>query len=190
MSKSPLRAPGRTLAVMALTGVGVTAALSGCSSAGPHAGAPSSKYAAAEVAAPVTPSSPEEALNELDRAEWQLAQIIGGNADRAFATPPGAGAAPAEAPALPTPQQAPAPPPKTTGESREDRPEPLSERRADERHEANACTSACHALASMSRAANNLCGLAGEVDGRCLGARTRVKNATDRVQSQCPACSL
>jgi hypothetical protein len=41
----------------------------------------------------------------------------------------------------------------------------------------------------MVRSADHLCGLAGEGDARCEGARTRVKNATDRVHAQCPSCA-
>lgn len=48
------------------------------------------------------------------------------------------------------------------------------------------CSVACRALASMERAANHLCGLSGEGDPTCTSARTRVKNATDRVSARCP----
>jgi hypothetical protein len=51
------------------------------------------------------------------------------------------------------------------------------------------CETACRALASMSRAAQHLCGLAGDADQRCDAARTRVKSATDRVEAQCPRCA-
>ncbi|APR84526.1 Hypothetical protein A7982_09875 [Minicystis rosea] len=51
------------------------------------------------------------------------------------------------------------------------------------------CATACRALASMLTAAEHLCKLAGESDGRCEDARGRVRGASARVKSACPACS-
>lgn len=50
------------------------------------------------------------------------------------------------------------------------------------------CTTACRALASMDRAANKVCDLAGSDDSRCNGARTRVSSARDLVRRSCPTC--
>jgi hypothetical protein len=41
----------------------------------------------------------------------------------------------------------------------------------------------------MERAAEHLCGLAGESDARCDSARKRVHDATARVDAQCPRCA-
>jgi hypothetical protein len=51
------------------------------------------------------------------------------------------------------------------------------------------CSSACAALASMSRATEHLCGLAGNSDARCEDARTRVRSAEGRVRAACPVCA-
>ena len=51
------------------------------------------------------------------------------------------------------------------------------------------CATACKALASMQRSADHLCKIAGEGDGRCEDARTRVRGASARVRSVCPVCA-
>src|SRR5581483_11545959 len=51
------------------------------------------------------------------------------------------------------------------------------------------CATACNALASMERATQRLCGISGDSDPRCLSARSRVNNATAKVQASCPACA-
>jgi hypothetical protein len=53
---------------------------------------------------------------------------------------------------------------------------------------ADACSIACGALASMERATDHLCGLAGADDARCTAAQARVKNAGARVRAACPVC--
>ncbi len=50
------------------------------------------------------------------------------------------------------------------------------------------CSIACRALASMRRAADHLCELAGEGDTRCSDARARVGRASDRVRGSCASC--
>jgi hypothetical protein len=50
------------------------------------------------------------------------------------------------------------------------------------------CAIACKALASMTASADHLCQLTGEGDGRCDDARARVRGASARVRSACPAC--
>jgi MYXO-CTERM domain-containing protein len=49
------------------------------------------------------------------------------------------------------------------------------------------CDTACRALDSMRRAADRLCVL--EPGDRCTRAQQRVKDATERVRSTCPACA-
>lgn len=51
------------------------------------------------------------------------------------------------------------------------------------------CLVACAALASMRRSADHLCGMAGESDAACGGARERVQRAEQRVLRACPACA-
>jgi hypothetical protein len=60
--------------------------------------------------------------------------------------------------------------------------EPLSD-------QASSCSVACRALQSMQTSADHLCKLTGEGDGRCDDARGRVRGATARVRSVCPACA-
>jgi hypothetical protein len=51
------------------------------------------------------------------------------------------------------------------------------------------CTRACKALASMQRAADQLCELDGESSPRCKSVRARVRSARHLVRSTCPTCS-
>jgi hypothetical protein len=55
--------------------------------------------------------------------------------------------------------------------------------------QADPCLIACAALASMKRSADHMCGLAGEKDAACGGARERVQRAEQRVTQACPACA-
>ncbi|WP_437971779.1 hypothetical protein WMF04_21840 [Sorangium sp. So ce260] len=141
----------------------------------------------------------EDALAELERAEGELDQALGGPASReedramAQAAPPAA-PPPAVAPsppraASPSPAEASesprAPSPRTTTAGAE---RPAKKAEAD-RVSATPCETACRALASMNRAAQHLCGVAGDADQRCDAARTRVKSATDRVEARCPRCA-
>jgi hypothetical protein len=115
------------------------------------------------------PASPEDALAQMNQAEAELNASLG---RPGFAQPPA---------------QPGATPPGDTAAR------PVHKEAAPGADAAQAssdpCATACRALASMGRAAEHLCGLAGEADQRCSGARARVKSATDRVQSQCPRCS-
>ena len=134
-------------------------------------------------------STPERALEALTDAEGQLSAILG-------PAPAKAGRVEAEKAG-----DAPAPMHEETrrdGERKPAAPPPAAPMTADEwgadkavKKEApgaSPCVTACAALASMSRAADHLCELAGESDGRCSGARERVKSATSRVQASCPVC--
>lgn len=55
--------------------------------------------------------------------------------------------------------------------------------------QADPCLIACAALASMKRSADHLCGMAGEKDTACGGARERVQRAEQRVTQACTACA-
>ncbi|APR77581.1 Hypothetical protein A7982_02928 [Minicystis rosea] len=151
-------------------------------------------------------ASPEAALAALDAAESNLTRALGapgGGVPIARYAPdqqPAASAVPQAPPppppAEPPPQPAAAPPadmprPSQTTAVREPRSQVKKEDERD-RISANAgspCVTACSALASMERAADHLCSLAGAGDGRCSSARERVKNATQRVHASCPACA-
>jgi len=87
------------------------------------------------------------------------------------------------------------PAPKKAPASKTPADQPHTEK-ADKNEEAEAprqvdpCGSACAALASMSRATEHLCGLAGNGDARCEDARARVRTADGRVRAACPACAV
>jgi hypothetical protein len=160
-------------------------------------------------------ATPEAAQAALDLAEQNLFRAIGGPA-MGFAQPPGekvaaggksrapdpsATAQPrAEPPPPPvqqvqpaqpsyTPPAAPAPADQAdAAQASDDKRRRLAEREAP-RPAADPCLTACSALASMERATDHLCGLAGAADGRCASARERVRNALARVQAACPACA-
>lgn len=170
-------AGARTLVVTA-----ASLSLIACSAAQRPAGAPARE-------APLT--TLEEAEAELSRAEARLPATV-------TAPSTGDGAAPgrhmlteekkpAEAPkdkasaAPPPPPVAPAgaaaPSKAARDGDRDDR-----ERAADEGDVApTPCQTACRALASMRRAADAVCRIAGDTDARCDGARKRVDAATTRV---------
>jgi hypothetical protein len=116
---------------------------------------------------PAAPMQRDDAGAELERAEAELNAALGGGP---FAKPPAQPTAPAGTPPAPRP------------------PSEVSGGEAPSKAAGDPCATACRALASMSRAADHLCGLAGDMDQRCGDARTRVKNATDRVRAQCPVC--
>ncbi|WP_437663973.1 hypothetical protein [Sorangium sp. So ce1182] len=174
-------------------------ALSGCGGAAvAHAPAAADPAGATVMSAPAegSPETAEDALAELERAEGELDRVLGapagGSEDRSAAqsAQPGEPSPAATSPA-PPPAAAPAPPmapdsaPRATTAGGE-RP---SKKAEAEQVSAAPCETACRALASMSRAAQHLCGLAGDADQRCDAARTRVKSATDRVEAQCPRCA-
>jgi hypothetical protein len=167
-----------------------------------------------DVAAPKSPgsfedlSTPESALQALARAEGLLDRSLGptavarGDQPRGLVIqqvspppPPAAAAASTPAPpasaghgyAAPPEPVAPAERPSQPygGGAREEKPR---ERSAVPAQASDPCLTACSALASMERAAEHLCGLAGAEDARCTGARARVQSASARVHAACPAC--
>jgi hypothetical protein len=50
------------------------------------------------------------------------------------------------------------------------------------------CGNACRALASMTRAAERLCHLAGDNDRRCRDVRDRTRSARRTVERNCASC--
>lgn len=189
-SFAPKPPVGPALAALALAAVAAAPALIGCGAAAYQE--PASPEAAPD-AAPMRLTTERDAQHELDRAEAELASALGGGAAPRFASPPyGAGAAAepgATAPPAPPPQpMQPAPPAESPAGKKEAEAKAAGDAQATQ-VSASPCMTACRALASMTRAAEHLCGLAGEGDDRCAGARARVKSATDRVESQCPSCA-
>lgn len=170
------------------------AALSGCGGASVAQAPVAPEPAGATEMSPHKGSSIEsadDALAELGRAEDELNQAIGAPTQRdegravAEAAQPGA-PPPATSPPSPNvPDDRVAPSPRATATGGE---HPAKKIEA-EPTSAPPCETACRALASMSRAAQHLCGLAGDADQRCDSARTRVKSATDRVEARCPRCA-
>jgi hypothetical protein len=151
----------------------------GCSAAGT---APAPTTAASEKSSPEpaagAPSDADGAIAEIDRAEGELQRALG---LPAFAEPAKPGAqAPGEAMA-----QAQPPPAAPAATRAADSASPKAEQESSQ----DACTTACRALAGMSRATGHLCDLSGEGDARCENARQRVRSATERVRSHCPACA-
>jgi hypothetical protein len=147
-------------AVASLALLGV---LGGCGGAAPPSGAQS----------PASASGVDGANANLDQAEREVALALG--------VPPPAKepGAIGGAPPPPPPVVAPAAP-----QSMSDSAKPDTAAKADP------CLSACPALASMRRAATQLCGLTGgDDDARCQSAHERVKHAEQQVHDHCPACS-
>ncbi|XXT24408.1 hypothetical protein WME94_23015 [Sorangium sp. So ce429] len=175
-------------------------ALSGCGGAAVAHAPAAPEPAGATVMSTQEEGSPrtaEDALAELERAEGELDRVLGapagGSEDRSAAqsAPPGDRSPRAPSPAAPPPATSPAPLPAPDSAPRATTAgqEHPSKKAEAEQVSAAPCETACRALASMSRAAQHLCGLAGDADQRCDAARTRVKSATDRVEAQCPRCA-
>jgi predicted RNA-binding Zn-ribbon protein involved in translation (DUF1610 family) len=140
-------------------------------------------------------STPEGAAAAVDRAERSLDQLLGPSPSTTISQQAGAAQPFATPPAAPEPSPPPPPPPPAATVA----PAPSTDQ-ANERKAADAsppalsataldsCSTACSALASMTRAAEHLCSLAGAADTRCTSARTRVHAATTRVHASCPTC--
>ena len=169
----PRRPARRSLLLAAVLAL---AALTSC------ARAPQSSASAKSPDEPLPPDV-EGTIALLDRAEAELAGAIGspGPGGRAGAADAQSDAAASAAPAS-EPAEAKA---EAAGEEDDDEGSPTAQRAAP----ADPCETACRALASMRRAAEHLCGLAGEQDGRCAAARERVRGADERVRAACPRCA-
>lgn len=116
-------------------------------------------------AAGVVPEGESSASGSLGAAEAQAA------------APP----APAEAPApeAPAPEADEAAPPRAADK---EPPAPGKERAE------SGCVVACRAFASMKRAADGICEIAGESDARCTQARKRVGDAAELLKKAGCAC--
>lgn len=187
----------RALGLAALS-LGAAALLSACGGAGTGAAdAPASPRA--EL------SSPEGADAELDRAEAVIQRTIGlPNAGQQAPLSNVQGQQQAAPPPPPPshysqglpPQQAPVQQPGYGGQPNQAVNQAPKKGNADviaaedrDREHHNPCASACTALASMRRAAEHLCSLAGPSDVRCENAKGRVQRATERVKAACPSCA-
>lgn len=170
------------LAPLALPFALALAPLTGCSAA-PRPAAPETPAAAEPAAAPAAPmpavapaeeqapADADDALAQLERAEAELRGVIGPARDRASKTP-----------ATPSPTSAPRTAP--AGDAA-----PVAQGAEMAGAGGDPCAIACRALGSMRRAADHLCGLAGEQDGRCTSARGRVRGADAEVRQTCPQCA-
>ena len=116
------------------------------------------------------PATIDEALAELSRAEGEFGRAEEMLVAKDGLKSPSGMPAPATTPSA---QPMPGTQPKQASEA--------------ELGAGNPCATACRALASMQRATDHLCGLAGDSDARCTGARDRVRGARERVTSSC-AC--
>ena len=109
---------------------------------------------------PPAPRSAEEAADQLDEAERALQAVLLRGEDQ----------------------------PAENGADDRD-PSRISASRAEEaRAEADRCTRACRALASMERSSERLCTLTGDGDERCRGAQHRLEAARRLVAEACPRC--
>lgn len=138
---------------------------------------------------PIPLTDVDSALAELDRAEGEIRlhvpgdrQDVGAAAGRPAAAGQTAPTTPSPAPE-PAPAAAPPPPAESEATGAAAPATPPTFEASDP------CFTACRALASMERAASHLCGLTGEEDPRCDGAKGRVRNATERVRAGCPSCA-
>lgn len=191
----------RVAALLTLAG-----AAASCGGAAAYEAKAPGAESAADMDAALT--TPESALAMLDHAEADLNRLLPrqppqpGQAQAGYAQPAASAAPVAPLPPPPPPSPtAPEPALQQAEKSKPTSPSPAASPAAapprDKRAEserprsvsADPCVTACSALASMERAADHLCGLAGASDGRCTSARDRVKHASARVQAACPACS-
>lgn len=162
--------------------------------AAPRSMAPESA-GAAPAPAQMPSNGIEGAEVDLERAEVDLERALGGN--RQYAQAPAHAGQPsrkekdgqlalgnaAPPPASPSTAPAPGSESKAGRAAADDREVPASELAT-----AAPCAIACRALASMERAVEHLCELAGPEDARCENARARARSAAERVHGGCPAC--
>jgi hypothetical protein len=117
------------------------------------------------------PMSVDEAAADLERSERDLNRAV---------------ASLSKSPEAKSEELSPSPPPPVPTASPA---APPGVRNPGESELGDPCLTACRALASMRRSVDHLCGLTGDTDSRCEGARTRVEGASQRVRASCPACS-
>ena len=124
------------------------------------------------------PTTVEEAQAQLARARQELegSPAAASTPPPASVSAPSGGAAPPEAPRA-SPQAAP-PSPTITSTGQETESSAEADRSVDGR---DACALPCHAIASMRRAVDAICRMAGTQDARCLDARKILKDDEARV---------
>lgn len=177
VDRSPRSSTSPSCAIRSAVALAVTALVTSCAtSSTKQAGEPRS---ASESASAEPPATVEQALTELERAEGSFNQaiaVLSPMKDSAAGPmpppPPSAARQPSEA--APTIDA-----PSSQGEPRA----------ATQGAHQDPCSTACRALASMERATEHLCALAGDGDPRCENARSRVRGADERVRATCPACT-
>jgi len=140
-----------------------------------HAGCGGSDAASPRSPAGGSAATLDGAMGDLDRAESELGAALGYQ----YAHPPGVGA-PGAAQQPVQPGAAPAAPPPEPAT-----PPPADASKRTELSSSDPCAIACRALDSMGKAAEHICGLAGDSDTRCEAARSRVQAATERVRARC-----
>jgi len=109
-------------------------------------------------------------IAQIDRAEQALTLLFG--PDRVDSG--GGDVQPGQIPPMPAPTATGGTPPMASAS-------PMAQ--------ADPCSIACAALASMKRSAEHVCGLIGDKDAVCGGARARVQRAEQRVTAACPSCA-
>lgn len=182
---STRRLPVRSAGILAVLGAALASACGGATPS-PKAGRTTTTYATVD-----------EAQRALDDAEKKLVRARGPAADalrseKKDAAPTPTGAAPTT-PTTPTggvaqpapPQAQPIPPSATRATERAPHAEDVGKASDGDEESGTPCELACRALASMKRAADAVCRLAGEADPRCTDARRRVSESETRVA----ACS-
>ncbi|MEJ7732959.1 MAG: hypothetical protein WKG00_27655 [Polyangiaceae bacterium] len=181
----PLRA-GAALSVLSFGAIAIAA----CSAGPPPAKAPSAAQAPADQFALAAPQAPaggvDGAVAELARAEDEMQRALAVAGGAPVASPERAPAQQAPGPRAEPGTPPPAPPPNGASKAPSKHAE---EERADALSASDACSVACRALESMRRSTDQLCGLAGAGDARCVDANARVDRAQARVRASCPACA-
>jgi hypothetical protein len=123
------------------------------------------------------PGTVDDATAELESAEARLGAVLG---EGPGARQGAAAVQPADAGAAPTPAEA-RPAPTAKPETHADA--------APEGDSDSQCKNACDALASLLRAVDHVCDLAGREDERCLSAKGRGDRARARVSASCSECA-
>lgn len=119
----------------------------------------------------------EAIASELREAERELVAEAGGAAQAAADAPVPTPSSPSAEPEEPAGEVS----PSTAAEPKTEGSQPGAVKTADERR-GGSCETACKALASMRRSADRICELAGSAHERCAWARSRVADASERVQ--------
>lgn len=174
---SPRSSTSPSRAIRSALALAVTALTASCATSSTNRAA--EPRAASESASAEPPATIEQALTELERAEGSFNQaiaVLSPMQDSAAGSPPSPSPTATRQPTEAAP----------TLEAPSSKVEP---RTATQGAHQDPCSTACRALASMERATEHLCALAGDGDPRCENARSRVRGADERVRATCPACA-